>query len=149
LALVVALGAYLRQVDVAAMEIYEKIDSEELKHSWPLNATYTTERLINIERMHNNLKRVTSILFVFIIISSLRLTAYAIYVTPTEYSARISDMALYYWDTFMMLFLVLAFSVMFWMHLKTSCIESKCVKAMREMRKTAQNLKSVTTPTKS
>ena len=94
MAFVVALGEYLRQLDVAATDLYEKIRTGSLRESWPLERDYTKRRLANLERVHGNARFLAFIMFCLIVAASFRLIAYAVYVTP-EYNSLVPNAMLY------------------------------------------------------
>lgn len=48
LTLSVGLGAYIRQVYIAATDTYDQLDSGGLEPLWPVHAAYTKERLKNL-----------------------------------------------------------------------------------------------------
>jgi hypothetical protein len=135
LALAAGLGAYIRQVYVSASETYDKLNSGELKRLWPLDEQYTKERLYNLIYVQDNLIRVTKLMFFFIIVLSLRLVAYAISAFPADTAGilndiRIPDAALYYWDLGLLVYLAIAFSLMWWTHHQGSKKERQYHKAM-------------------
>jgi hypothetical protein len=131
LAIVVALGAYLRQADVAAREEYDKIKRGELAHSWPKDKPYTTRRLTNLESMDRKLRFITNVMFFFMVLMAVRLSFNAVRVMTDENTVLwhwlyrmlyLPDWIIYIWDLVTMIFLVVAFSVMWWMHWRTSSI---------------------------
>lgn len=121
LAIVVGLGAYVRQVYVESNEIYDQLKSGELKSRWPLEAKYTQDRLANLKYVQERLIVVTRLMFLFIVLLSLRLVAHAIDVIPADIAGtlnylRVSDSALYYWDLTLLVYLTVAFGMMWWTH---------------------------------
>ena len=72
LTLSVGLGAYIRQVYVGATDTYDEVNSGEMETLWPIDAAYTRLRLNNLLATQRYLRFVTSMMFFFITLVSLR-----------------------------------------------------------------------------
>jgi hypothetical protein len=132
LAIVVALGAYLRGVYAAANDLHEKIIIGG-QAAWPLKKDYTQTRLANLQAVENRLKRITFHIFLFSIIVAVRLILFAVTVIPT-FSVRGDNtllLILYWWDLLTMIALTVGLCFMWRAHSQTACIERDCVKKMR------------------
>ena|SRR2546425_11178337 len=128
LAIVVALGAYLRTVAGAADETYEKT-----KASWPPGQPYTEDRLKNLDNVYTQLKNLTWHIFVFTVVLTVRLALSAVWVIPGVRS-KTFDWMLYVWDLLTMIALIVGFVLMWYTHLVTSDEDRRCVNAMRNAR---------------
>jgi hypothetical protein len=122
LAISFAIGAYIRQVYVAASEVYDKIIGGDLK-LWPRTESFTEDRLKNIEFVRFALRWITHGMFLFILLVSVRLLLLA--VKPVMKSHWFTDGLFHRVDLFLMGYLTIAFALMWITHAVGSWKELK------------------------
>lgn len=135
LAIVVGLGAYVRQVYVDSNEIYDQLKSGALASRWPLEEKFTQDRLANLKYVQTSLIRVTRLMFLLILLLSLRIVAQAINAIPADVAwifkcARVSEAVLYYWDLALLVYVSVSFGMMWWTHHRGSERERSYHEAM-------------------
>lgn len=135
LALAVGLGAYIRQVYIDANSTYGQLRSGQLAALWPIEAKDTQDRIANLQYVQDRLILVTRLMFLLIIMLSLRLLESAIRAIPPDKACvlnylRFSDVGLNYWDFFILLFVLVSFAMMWWTHHRSSQKERDYQKAM-------------------
>lgn len=141
LTLVVALGAYIRQVYVTASDTYDGVINgrqDDPYILWPLSADYTQARLKNLEYLLEQLRRVTGLLFLFVGLASIRLVAYALD-TAWINGPLISNTIFHIWDMALIVFLAFTFVLMWWTYAKSSRKDYAYRKEMRKAVKERQD----------
>jgi hypothetical protein len=133
LAISFAIGAYIRQVYVAASDIYDKIIGKELK-LWPRELDFTISREHNLQFVLWALKSITHAMFFFIMMVSARLLATA--AKPVIGVNWPTDDCLHRVDLFLVAYLTAAFALMWLTHTVGSWKERNYHKAMYEHWKT-------------